>query len=233
HAVNGIGMSTTYATTCEGQPGNGTGSCQFLSGPLYNLSIHDNLLDDISEPTYWPGDCCSDGFLFAIVTAQPTNWPHDIAIDHNTGFPVGSGTANVTIQGAPQVIANFSFNNNLVGTASSGFHQVLPGDKQPGCGLTPGAGVLGVLNGCMGSSWQFTGNVLINTSSSSKFPGSMFPPGNMQAANLDAVGFVAPDNGNGGDYQLLPTSPFRNAASGGTNPGADIDALTQATAGVL
>ncbi len=233
HAVNGISISTSYATTCEGESGNGTGGCRFLSGPLYNLSVHDNLLDDISEPTYSPGDCCSDGYLFAIGTAQPTNWPHDIAIDHNTGFPVGSGTANVTIQGAPQVIANFSFNNNLMGTGTSGFHQVYAGNKQPGCDSTNAAGVLGILNGCMGSSWQFTGNVLINTSSSAKFPGILFPPDNMQAPSLDSVGFVDADNGNGSDYQLLPTSPYTNAASDGKDPGDDTDALMQATAGVL
>jgi hypothetical protein len=233
HSVNGIGMATAYATTCQGQSGNGNGSCQYLSGALYNLSIHDNLLDDISQPTYWPGDCCTNGSLFTIGTGQLTNWPHDIAIDHNTGFPDGSGTANITIHGAPQVIANFSFNNNLVGTGNSGFHQVYPGNKQPGCGSTNAAGVLGILNGCMGNSWQFTGNVLVNNSSSSKFPGSVFPPGNVQAASLDSVGFVDAQNGNGGDYQLLPSSQYKNSAPGGKDPGADIVALMVATAGVL
>ncbi|MGB0111145.1 MAG: hypothetical protein WBP52_21825, partial [Terriglobales bacterium] len=104
---------------------------------------------------------------------------------------------------------------------------------QPGCDSTNAAGVLGILNGCMGSSWQFTGNVLINTSSSAKFPGILFPPDNMQAPSLDSVGFVDADNGNGSDYQLLPTSPYTNAASDGKDPGDDTDALMQATAGVL
>jgi hypothetical protein len=235
HAVNGIGMATTYATTCEGQAGNGTGSCQYLSGPLYNLSIHDNLLEDISQPTYWPGDCCSDGFLFAITTGQPTNWPHDIAIEHNTGFPVGSGIANVTIQGAPQVIANFSFNNNLMTSGNGGFHAVLPGNAQPGCNaFKEGSGMIGALNGCMGNTWAAVGNVFANTSSpnSSKFPGAPLPASNFEAPSLDSVGFVNFNNGNRGDYQLLTSSPYRNTASDGKDPGADVNALKTAVAGI-
>ncbi|MGA2645213.1 MAG: Ig domain-containing protein [Candidatus Sulfotelmatobacter sp.] len=233
HTVNGIGLSTTYATTCEGQSGDGTGSCDYLSGSLYDLSLHDNLLEDISEPTYsLPGDCCSDGFLFAIATAQPTNWPHDIAINHNTGFPVGSGIANVTIQGAPQVIANFSFNNNLMTTGDYGFHQVLPGKHQPGCAAASGAGMLGALHGCMGDTWTAAGNVFANTSSTSKFPGSPLPAQNVEAPNLESLGFTDFNNGNGGNYQLAPGSPFRNVGTDGKDPGADITGLMQATAGV-
>jgi len=234
HAVNAIDMSVTYATTCEGQSGDGMGSCKYLSGALYNLSIHDNLLDDISEPTYWPGDCCADGFLFAIDTDEPTNWPHDIAIDHNTGFPVGSGTANVTISGAPQVMANFSFNNNLMTSGNYGFREVLPGYKQPGCGAKNGSGMIGALNGCMGDTWAAAGNVFVNSSSpnSSKFPGAPLPTGNFEAPSLDSVGFMNFNNGNGGDYNLLPTSPYKNAASDGRDPGADMDVLNTAVAGI-
>ena len=41
------------------------------------------------------------------------------------------------------------------------------------------------------------------------------------------------NNGNGGNYQLSPTSPFKNAGTDGKDPGADIDGLQNATAGVL
>jgi len=232
HAVNGIGIAVTYATTCPGHTGNSNG-CKFLSGPLYNLSIHDNLLDDINEETYWPGDCCSDGFLFAINTNETTNWPHDIAIEHNTGFPVGSGTANIQINAAPQVFANFSFNNNLVGTGTYGFQQQLSGGGLPGCGAKRALGVIGVLNGCMGNTWEFVGNVFADSSSSSKFPGDPLPAGNFEATNLDSVRLVNSNNGNGGDYHLLLTSPYRNAGSDGKDPGADVDSLQAAIAGVL
>ena len=231
HAVNAIGMASVYATTCLGQAGDGTGSCLFLSGPLYNLSIHDNLLDDINEQTYWPGDCCSDGYLFALNTNEPSNWPHDILIEHNTGFPVGSGTADITINGAPEVFANFSFENNLITSGTYGFHEVLPGNKLPGCGS--GSGILGTLNGCMGNTWTMAGNVFVNTSSLSKLPGSPLPAVNFAASNPDSVGFTNFNNGNGGNYLLLPTSPYKNAGTDGKDPGADIVSLQSVTAGIL
>jgi len=235
HSVNAIGISSVYATTCPGEAGNGTGRCHYLSGGLYGLSIHDNLLDDINESTYSPGDCCSDGFLFAIATDQPSNWPHDIRIEHNTGFPVGWGVGYVIIHGKPQVIANFSFDNNLMTSGNGGFNEMLPGNHLPGCGTTNASGMNGTLNGCMGNTWTAVGNVFANSSTtkSSKFPGAPLPSGNFEAPGADALGFVNFNNGNGGDYHLIPTSSLRNTSSDGRDPGADIDALLTATAGVL
>jgi hypothetical protein len=234
HSVDGIGMAPVYATTCPGEAGGGAGKCLYLSGGLYDISFHDNVLDDINESTYSPGACCSDGFLFNIATDQPTNWPHDISIEHNTGFPVGSGIANVTITAAPQVFANFSFNNNLMTSGDYGFHQVLPGNKQPGCGTTSVTGMIGALNGCMGDTWTAAGNVFANTSTKSKtLPGNPLPPRNFEAPSLDSLGLTDFNNGNGGNYQLTPSSPFKNASTDGKDPGADIDALQAATAGVL
>ena len=235
HSVDGIGMAPVYATTCPGEAGGGTGNCMYLSGGLYNLSIHDNVLDDINESTYSPGTCCSDGFLFNIQTDQPTNWPHDISIDHNTGFPVGSGIANVTIVAKPQVFANFSFENNLMTTGEGGFHQVLPGNKKPGCAAPLGSGMVGALNGCMGDTWTAAGNVFANTSTKSPklLPGSPLPARNFEAPNFDSLGLMDFNNGNGGNYQLSPTSPFKNAGTDGKDPGADIEGLQTATAGVL
>jgi hypothetical protein len=234
HSVNAIGMATGYATTCPGEAGNGKGNCLYLSGALYNFSLHDNLLDDINESTYSPGDCCSDGFLFAINSDQPSNWPHDIRIEHNTGFPVGWGVGYVTVRGTPQV-ANFSFENNLMTSGDNGFGAVLPGRQVPGCSAKNGTGMIGALNACMGNSWTATGNVFANSSTpkSPRFPGAPFPPGNFEAPTSDALGFVNFNNGNGGDYHLIPTSPLRNTSSDGKDPGADIDGLETATAGVL
>jgi hypothetical protein len=235
HSVNAIGIASVYATTCPGEAGNGTGKCHYLSGGVYGLSIHDNLFDDINESTYSPDNCCSDGFLFAISTDQPSNWPHDIRIEHNTGFPVGWGVGYVIIRGKPQVIANFSFDNNLMTSGNNGFNEVLPGHHLPGCGTTNASGMSGTLTGCMGNTWTAAGNMFANssTSKSPKFPGAPLPAGNFEAPNSDALGFVNFNNGNGGDYHLIPTSPLRNTSSDGKDPGADIDGLQTATAGVL
>jgi hypothetical protein len=47
-----------------------------------------------------------------------------------------------------------------------------------------------------------------------------------------AVQFVNYNNGIGGNYQLLPSSPYKNAGSDGKDLGADIDTILSETAGV-
>ena len=44
--------------------------------------------------------------------------------------------------------------------------------------------------------------------------------------------FVNFNNGNGGDYHLLSTSPYKGAATDGKDLGADINAILSMTAGV-
>jgi hypothetical protein len=54
----------------------------------------------------------------------------------------------------------------------------------------------------------------------------MFP------ATPAAVGFVNFNNGNGGNYALLPSSPYKNKATDGKDVGADMTLVTSTTAGV-
>ena len=51
-------------------------------------------------------------------------------------------------------------------------------------------------------------------------------------AILAAVQFVNYNNGNGGDYHLASTSPYKNAGTDGKDLGADIDAILNSTTGV-
>jgi hypothetical protein len=46
------------------------------------------------------------------------------------------------------------------------------------------------------------------------------------------VQFVNYNNGNGGNYQLLPTSPYKNAGTDGQDLGADISMIQSLTTGV-
>ena len=80
------------------------------------------------------------------------------------------------------------------------------------------------------SRYTFSSNALIGTTAA--FPPSKWPSGNYFTADANAVQFVNYNNANGGNYQLLPSSPFKNAASDGTDLGADIGALQAAIAGV-
>ncbi len=241
HTVNALGIGVTKATTCPGESGGGTGHCSYLSASAYNISIHDNLLDDVNQSVYSPGSCCSDGALINLDTDQQQNWPHDISIEHNTGFPVGSGIGNAILNGPPQVISNFSFNNNLFGAGNYGFHSLVNATGNPGCALHGVAGAIGTLEGCMGTTWTFTNNAII--ASKSPAPASPYPStGNCGtlssclqffASDWGTVGFVNYNQGNLGDYHLLSSSPYKNAGTDGRDLGADIDGLMNATAGVL
>src|SRR5437660_10036760 len=50
--------------------------------------------------------------------------------------------------------------------------------------------------------------------------------------NWKAVSLANFQDGNGGNYHLLTTSPYHQAASDGKGVGADMDALDRAVAGV-
>ncbi len=49
---------------------------------------------------------------------------------------------------------------------------------------------------------------------------------------MSAVSFVNYNNGNGGNYMLQSSSPYKNAGLDGKDLGADINAVTAAVAGV-
>jgi hypothetical protein len=66
----------------------------------------------------------------------------------------------------------------------------------------------------------------------STFLASTFPAGNYFPASESTVEFVNYNGGNGGDYHLQSSSPFKNAGSDGKDLGADIDAVESAIAGV-
>ena len=65
-----------------------------------------------------------------------------------------------------------------------------------------------------------------------KYGPSKWPANNMFPANPAAVQFVNYNNGNGGDYHLLSSSPYKNAGSDGKDLGADIDTILADTDGV-
>ena len=239
HTVNGMGIAATYGTTCRGEPGNGTGHCRFLSGPIYNVNIHDNVLEDVNEKTYDPGGCCTGGTLWMIGTDQDTNLPHDLIIEHNTGFPTGGGILN-TPDSPPRVIERFAFRNNLVGSGNGGVRAIPPGGGRPTCAGPDGA--TGALERCFDNSWIFTHNVIVQTNDKPKLPGDPYPKtphcGALKSCeqffskDWKAVGFVDFRNGDGGNYHLSQSSHYRKAGSDGKDIGADVDAITAATEGV-
>ena len=60
-----------------------------------------------------------------------------------------------------------------------------------------------------------------------------FPANNFFATSINEVGFITYNNGLGGNYALLPTSPYKNAGTDGKDIGADITAVNFATRGAV
>jgi hypothetical protein len=113
----------------------------------------------------------------------------NIAFDHNTVF--ADGTSVVYADNPP--VSGFVFTNNII---PDNAWAVMGGGAGPGNGTLaiyfPGA--------------TFAGNALIGSSA------ALYPPGNYFPATVSDVGFA---NLSGGDYRLLSTSPYANAAVGG------------------
>lgn len=182
-------------------------------------SIHDVVLDDISDAVY-----VGQGQLAQVSTGLSAPLLSDLQMTHITAFPshmlfdVGNGTS-------PKM-PNFVFSNSIVTTGTNPIWTV--GGPAATCAishLVPST----VLNACFGN-YTFSSNTLIGVPS--RFPAASWPSGNTMAADGNSVGFVNFNSGNGGDYHLKSGSAFKGAASDGKDMGADIDAITAATAGV-
>jgi hypothetical protein len=121
-------------------------------------------------------------------------------------------------------MANFSFTNSifLAGTypiwSTGGTVNCANFDKP-----------LITFNACF-SPYSFASNVLIATPSA--WPPSLWPSGNFFPATVNTVQFVNYNNGNGGNYQLLSASPYHNAATDGTDLGANVSTIVSETTGV-
>lgn len=72
------------------------------------------------------------------------------------------------------------------------------------------------------SSFRFDHNVIIGG-------GGGWPKDNQTVGKPSDVGFASYANGNGGDYRLQPQSKFKHAGNDKKDPGADFDAIDQAT----
>ena len=73
--------------------------------------------------------------------------------------------------------------------------------------------------------YLFVGNVVIGG-------GENRVAGNAYPATAADVGFVSYNDGDGGDYHLTANSAYKAYGTDGKAPGADVDAVLGATAGV-
>ena len=183
-------------------------------------SLHDIVIDDIDAARFLGG-----GSLFQIINGWSRNPLNTISISHVTGFgDPGSHLMSVLDSTKNPQISDFSFTNNLV---LAGRYPVWSAGGIRNCASS----VLPVknLSRCF-KPYSFISNGII--ASPTQFPPNTWPAKNDFPADPAAVEFADYNDGNGGDYHLLPSSPYKNAGSDGKDLGADIDALLNATAGV-
>jgi hypothetical protein len=212
HASGGIVISTVLSGA---GPLNGAPA---LAGTRF--SIHDVVLDDISQKYV------GEGSLFMVANAWPANPVNTITINHITGFadPQGGLVMMGNLTSNPQMYG-FVFSNNIASTGRFALWNLGYGKTSCAYGGVP----LTSLNNCF-SSYTFNTNALV--SAPSQDPPSSWPSSNWFAEDPDYCGFANYNGGNGGDYTLLPGSPYAGLGTDGKDLGADIAGLNQALAGV-
>jgi hypothetical protein len=211
--VSHVGAGVAIATILSDLGGMASAGARF--------SIHDITIDDVNARAY-----DGSGILFMVLNNWWRNALNSVTINHVTGF--GDPTFRViSLLDAPPnpKMSGLVMSNNILGLGSFTFASAGGGPPNCASSFIP----LTTLNLCF-SSYAFSSNAIIGSSLASK--PSDWPSGNYFSATPAAVQFVNYNNADGGNYQLLPSSPYKNTASDGKDLGADISTLQSAISGV-
>ncbi len=186
-------------------------------------SIHNLVIDDIDGKKYG-----GFGAFLVLISDRPTL--KDVRIDHVTAL---SPRVFMNVGVMHGHIENFVFTNNLIGPVQREITSTGGESLRQNCVFEPERqGPAGVLSNCFDGS-KFSNNVIIGGTGA-------WPKGNFTPKDAGAVGFVK--NGNGLDAFRLcrekgasckGPSKYIKAGSDGGDIGADIDAITSATRGVV
>jgi hypothetical protein len=189
-----------------------------LDGQRY--IVHDLLIDDMDSKKY-----NGAGLLFQLSVAAGAPVLQNVTIDHVTAFPSSMllNIGNMAATSGP--IKNFVFTNNILSVGTYPVWSTGGGPKNCAFFDKP----LTTFNACFGT-FTFASNALIGNNPA--FPPSLWPPRNFFPSTAKDVRFVNYNGGNGGDYHLQPSSPYKHKGTDGRDLGADMDAITAATAGV-
>jgi hypothetical protein len=211
HGGGGIQMATLDDTPVgPGEPA--------LAATRY--SIHDVVMDDLSRKYV------GAGVVFEIMNAWPANPINTVTINHITAFPDPAAhmiiTSNLNTN-APMY--GLVFTNNVIVTGRYPVWDASGGTNN--CAQTDVP--VTVIDQCYTTN-TFSHNALVATPSA--FPPSTWPADNMFPANVSDVEFVDFNNGNGGNYELQSSSPYKNKGTDGKDLGADIVGLNSALANI-
>ena len=206
HAGGGIAMATGISSGGKGGPA--------LAGTRW--SVHDVVIDDLNKNYVGPGNA------FLISNGWPKNPLNSITINHVTAFPdsggqmifMGNLSKNASMYG-------LVFTNNMMGAGRYPIWNTGGGSDSCAYSGIP----VTVITTCF-TTYTFGNNSFI--APPPKYDPSTWPSNNMFPQSVSDVGFTNYQNGNGGNYELQPSSPYKNKGSDGKDLGADIVALTNA-----
>jgi hypothetical protein len=203
------------------QIGNGLSDNRGIALAGERYSIHDVIVDDIDGVKYG-----GPGQFAQVSTGAGAPLLQDVTINHVTAFSPSTLLLIGDEVAISSQMKNFVFTNSIV---NAGTYPVW----STGAGATANCAVhnspLITFNACF-SSYSFAANAVIATPSG--YPGSKWPSGNFFPASAATVQFVNYKGGNGGDYHLQSSSPYKNLGTDGKDLGADVDAINSAIAGV-
>jgi uncharacterized protein (TIGR03437 family) len=193
---------------------NFCGGCWYATSPdpgnsrVARVYFANNVLDDINGSTYDGGTGSSGGGGLAFQVLSNVS---DLAIEHNT--VLNTGTLMI-LDGKPSPRVHFV--NNIVSHGPWGITGSGLGSGNPAIAIDLPYSTI-------------AGNLIVgleNTLSPSNYPvNNLFP------SSMDTVGFTSYNGGNGGNYQLVSSSPYHDAATDGRDPGIDMNALNTALQG--
>jgi hypothetical protein len=212
------------------------------------ISMHDMIFDGMQYLTCY---ACQGGSLNGFSNYYSTTNPphneifHDILLDHFTLIAnqfLGTGRYQqhslLQMNGPPPgnptktpQMSNIKLTNWIAAAGENGAYPT-GGDSTQNCSNIKGdLRPISKFANCWIGDSLMSGNLLVGYHGVS-LPSTSWPPGNFTVTDWSTVGFVNYNNGDGGDYHLAPTSPFRGKALDGKDPGADVDAVNLYTQGV-
>jgi hypothetical protein len=187
-----------------------------LDGQRY--SIHDLIIDDIDGTKYdGPGGFAQVSMGVGVTVLQ------NVMIDHVTAFPPSTLLTVGDQTTVNPKMRNFIFTNSIVNAGPYPVWSTGSGG-QANCAFHDSPHI--TLDACF-STYYFSTNAIIASPSGAKWPSGNFFP-----SSASAVEFANYNGGNGGDYHLQPSSPYKGEATDGKDLGADVDAVQTATTGV-
>ena len=183
-------------------------------------SIHDIVIDDLDGAKYGgPGEFAQVSVGAGAPLLQ------NVTINHVTAFPAHTLLMIGDMVATSGPMKNFVFTNNIV---NAGAYPVWSTGGGPGnCAFHDVPET--TFSACFSNS-TFAGNAIIAAPSS--YSAGSWPPHNFFPASAAAVRFANYNGGNGGDYHLQSSSPCKGKGTDGKDPGADLDAIHSAVAGV-